>query len=118
MPRKTDYNKKYDKIAFNFCLLGYTDKKIAEAFGVVESTINLWKKKHPSFSESLRAGKDEADGHVVNALYSNACAGDTNAAQFWLKNRQGKNWRDKQEVDATVNLTPNLTMNIVKKDDQ
>ena len=27
---------------------------------------------------------------------------DTTAAIFWLKNRQGKNWRDKQDVAVTI----------------
>lgn len=33
---------------------------------------------------------------------------DTTAAIFWLKNRQPDKWRDRKEVDATVNLGDEL----------
>lgn len=33
---------------------------------------------------------------------------DTTAAIFWLKNRQPKKWRDKQEIDQNVNANVNM----------
>jgi len=33
---------------------------------------------------------------------------DTTAAIFWLKNRQGKNWREKQELAITADVTPDI----------
>lgn len=123
--RPTKYDEKYDLQAYKLCLLGATDKDLADFFDVSESTINLWKLEHPSFSESLKQGKYEADAEVAHKLYKRATGysqpdiitasyegkitdiqevtkhfpPDTTAAIFWLKNRQPKNWRDKQEIE-------------------
>lgn len=125
MGRPTAYKEEYDEQAYRYCLLGATDKFLADAFGVSEQTINTWKKQHPSFLESLKSGKIEADARVAESLYKKATgfyredavkifmpAGaetpvyaqyteyyppDTGAAFIWLKNRAG--WRDRQEVE-------------------
>lgn len=128
--RPTDYKPEYDELAYKFCLLGAKDTQLAEFFGVAESTLNLWKKKHESFSESLKKGKAIADAEVAASLYHRALgyqhaeqkvfnnqgeivthdtvkhyAPDPTAAIFWLKNRQPELWRDKREVD-TVDDSP------------
>lgn len=48
--RPTKYKADYDDIAYGACLLGATDGKLAEIFGVNEDTVNERKKKFPSFS--------------------------------------------------------------------
>jgi hypothetical protein len=86
---------------YNFALIGLTDAKMAEAWGVAESTLNLWK-KNKQFSESLRKGKAESDGEVVQSLFQKAKGGDTVACIYWLKNRQPAYWRDKQETEVSA----------------
>lgn len=125
--RPTKYDPAFDEQAFKLCLLGATDAQIADFFGVTEQTVNNWKKAHPSFFESLKRGKMEADGEVANSLYRRALGyeheavkivadaktgaehvvpfierypPDTTAAIFWLKNRQPKAWRDRHEVSG------------------
>lgn len=125
--RPTDYKVEFNRQAEKLCLLGSTDKDMADFFEVSESTINLWKNKHPEFSESIKRGKISADANVASRLYKRAIGyehdedkifnnqgeplivpttkhvqPDTTAAIFWLKNRQPKMWRDKQELDVTV----------------
>ena len=125
--RPTDYKVEFNRQAEKLCLLGSTDKEMADFFDVSESTINLWKQKHPEFSESIKRGKISADANVASRLYKRAIGyehddvkifndngeplivpmikhvqPDTTAAIFWLKNRQPARWRDKQEVDVTV----------------
>lgn len=120
MARPTLYKKDYDEQARKYCLLGATDKDLAEFFEVEESTLNNWKKAHPSFLESIKKGKAQADANVADRLYQRAMgyehddvhvsnyqgevsltpirkiyAPDPTAAIFWLKNRQAKQWRDK-----------------------
>jgi DNA-binding XRE family transcriptional regulator len=115
MARPTDYREEHCVKAFGFALLGYTDAQLAKYFNVSEQTLNTWKKKHPEFLESLKAGKDEADSAVVNSLYEKALGGDTTAMIFWLKNRQRFTWRDKQQHEVTgaegkdLNLTVEFT---------
>lgn len=70
--RPTRYKAEYCEQARKLCLLGYTDKELADFFGVAESTINKWKKDHKVFSESLRAGKAVADAEVVDSFYNRA----------------------------------------------
>lgn len=125
--RPTKYKPEFAKQAYKLCLLGATDKRIADFFDVTESTLNLWKQEFPEFSESLKAGKEEADSVVAQSLFHRATGyshpdvdiklfkgkiittkltkhypPDSTAAIFWLKNRQPRQWRDKQEVEHTV----------------
>ncbi len=122
--RPTLYRDDHPERARKLALLGLTDAEIAEIFGVHEDTLNEWKNVHPEFSVSLNAGKVPADAEVAASMYHRACGyshpdvhvalfegkavitpltkyypPDTGAAMSWLKNRQGKRWRDK--VDTT-----------------
>ena len=132
--RKSEYRIEYADQALKLCLLGATDKELAEFFYVSEQTLNKWKKDYPEFLESLKKGKNIADANVASRLYNRAigysCKAtkfatsegkitdskeyiehyppDTTAAIFWLKNRQPEKWRDKKEVDANVNLGDEL----------
>jgi len=124
--RPTKYREDYNKVAYKLCLLGSTDKQLADFFDVTEQTINNWKNDYPSFFESIKAGKEQADAQVAQALFHRALGyeakeehihfsqgeavvtpitkqypPDATSAIFWLKNRQPKNWRDKQVVDHT-----------------
>ena len=125
-PRK--YKKENCEQARKLCLLGFTDKRLADFFEVSESTINKWKLDYPEFSESIKKGKDIADAEVVQSLFERAKGyshpedkifndsgaplivptvkhypPDTGAAFIWLKNRAG--WRDKQEIEHSVDKT-------------
>lgn len=74
---------------------GLTDEQIAKKMGISYSTLKEWKKTYPSFSESLKKGKEVVDYQVENALLSSALEGNTTAQIFWLKNRRPDKWRDK-----------------------
>jgi len=128
--RPTAYKSEYNDQVFKLCLLGATDVELADFFNVCEKTINNWKEKEPEFLQSLRRGKDQADAKVADSLYNRALGyshpetkiashegvitdtkevikhlpPDTTAAIFWLKNRQSKNWRDKQDVEHSGGL--------------
>lgn len=123
--RPTKYKKEFDEQAVKLCKKGFIDSEIADFFNIQESTLNLWKKAHTSFMESLKSGKRYSDDKVVNALYNRALgyevdevksevgdsgkkmttttkhiAGDTTAQIFWLKNRQPKDWRNNPDVNV------------------
>lgn len=131
-PSKYDPAKTPEQ-AYKLCLLGATDKELADFFGVAESTLNKWKVDYPEFSEALNRGKVEADARVAQSLYHRALGyehpdtdirvvngeivitptikrypPDTAAAIFWLKNRQRGKWRDKIEHDHGVQ--PDMSM--------
>lgn len=120
MGRPTKYKPAYNKQAYKLCLLGATDKDLADFFETAESTINKWKQDFPTFSESIKKGKVKADAEVAESLFKRAKGyshkedkifndngtplivptikhypPDTAACFIWLKNRAG--WQDKRE---------------------
>ena len=124
--RKTKYKSEYAEQAFKLCLLGATDKELANFFEVNEDSIHTWKKRHKEFSESIKNGKEKADAEVASSLYKRATgykqdtvkvfqfqgqpiivpvveeiAPDTGACMAWLKNRQKTKWRDKQDFEIS-----------------
>lgn len=70
--RPTDYKPEYNEQARKLCLLGATDKDLADFFEVEETTVNNWKLKYPEFIESIRKGKELADANVADRLYERA----------------------------------------------
>lgn len=124
--RPTKYKDEYCEQAQKLTLLGAIDTQLADFFNVNESTIYLWKKEHPEFSEALNAGKEESDNQVVKSLFQRALGyshkeekvflhqgeivthktikhypPDATSMIFWLKNRQKIDWRDRQELEHT-----------------
>lgn len=134
--RPSGYKPEYCDQAYKLCLLGADDKRIADFFEISEATLNRWKSEHPEFWESLKAGKENADAAVAASLYNRAkgyvskktvtatnggivtdvkvvdeyVVPDTTAAIFWLKNRQPKQWRDKQEIDHSGRIDSSQTV--------
>lgn len=127
--RPTAFKSDYIDLAYKYCLLGATDKTLAEFFNVAESTINLWKQKQPKFLDAIKRGKVVADANVAHSLYRRATGyscpethvsnyqgqitlteitkhypPDTTSCIYWLKNRQPDNWRDKIEIDSNVKI--------------
>lgn len=118
--RPTLYSENYPEKAKRYALLGLTDEQMAAAFDVCTDTLNEWKKRHPEFSVAIKEGRLDADGKVVTSLYTRAngytktkdvvvngeivtleedVPPDPTSMIFWLKNRQPKLWRDKQDID-------------------
>lgn len=127
--RPTKYNPDMCEKAYKLCLLGATDERIADFFDVSTTTLNNWKHEYPEFLASIKAGKEEADaviaqslfhrakgyshdavkifnqaGEIIEAPYTEHYPPDTTAAIFWLKNRQPRNWRDKQDIEHSGNI--------------
>lgn len=124
--RPSLYRAEYADQVKKLCLLGLTDKEIAEFFEVCEATINNWKKQYPAFLESIHAGKTVADAEVAASMYRRATGetivaervvklqdgtydrmtiseyipADVTAGRLWLMNRRGQNWRDKQVIEG------------------
>ena len=125
--RPTEYRDSYPEQGYKLCLLGATDREMADIFSVSEQTLNAWKDKYPEFLESLTRGKTMADANIAKSLYHRALGyshietitatfqgkitdsmdvikhypPDTPAATLWLKNRQPLKWRDKQDIEIT-----------------
>lgn len=85
MGRKSSYKEEYANQALKLCLLGATDKELAEFFSVSEQTLNKWKKDYPEFLESLKKGKNIADANVASKLYNRAIGYDFEEKHFEIK---------------------------------
>jgi ABC-type transport system substrate-binding protein len=70
--RPTMYKPEFDNQAFKLCLLGHTDEELARYFEIEVSTLNKWKLANPKFVESIKAGREDADAEVSQALYKAA----------------------------------------------
>lgn len=139
--RPPRYKKEFTELAYNYCLLGATDKKLASFFNVCVSTIDKWKKSHPEFLQSIKKAKEFADGEVVKSLYDRATGyehpdthisnyqggitktkitkhypPDTTAMIFWLKNRQPELWRDKRETEISGKIQTEALIPVTLED--
>ncbi len=124
--RPDKYKPEYDKMAYNYCLLGATNEDLAKYFEVVVSTITAWINRHESFSSALKNGRANADANVSKSLYRRAigyshkeekifCSEgeiiraktikhyppEVVACIFWLKNRRPDLWRDKPKENQS-----------------
>jgi len=128
--RPTKYKSEYATQAAKLCELGATDAQLADFFEVSISTINLWKVEHKAFSESIKLSKELADERVEQSLYRRAMGyehdetdirvlnnelvmtpirkhypPDATSMIFWLKNRKKDDWRDKNDIEHSGDLT-------------
>ena len=122
--RPTKYKEEYVEQVEKLCLLGATNEQIADFFSISTSTLYEWGQEYEEFSSALKKGKILADAEIAKSLYQRAkgysCPDldikmyegeiietpytkhyppDATSAIFWLKNRQPKIWRDKQETE-------------------
>lgn len=70
--RPTKYRQEYNKLAYNYCLLGATNESLATFFEVTTSTVELWMVKYKRFSGAIKKGREEADALVAKSLFKRA----------------------------------------------
>lgn len=91
---------------------GLTDEQIAHNMRIGLTTLYDWKNKFPKIANALKENKEIADIAIENVLYQKALSGDMTAVIFWLKNRRAMIWRDKQDINANVDSTINIKVDI------
>jgi hypothetical protein len=123
--RPSKYKEEYNELVYKLCLLGAKDKEIADILEINEDTLNEWKKAYPELSESIKKGKEIADAEIAKSLYHRAKGysheedkifydkdkgpvivptikhypPEPLAVAYWLNNRRGRDWRQKQEIE-------------------
>jgi hypothetical protein len=129
--RPSGFRSAYVARAFDMCLLGLPDERIAELLGTSRAGLNRWKQAYPRFRQAFERGRDEADGKVAKALYQKAVGyshsaekihvlkdgtvvrvpyterfpPDSAALAFYLSNRQRELWhRDPSAGSLNVNF--------------
>ncbi len=69
---KTQFHPSFVTLAFEQCLLGHQDERIAEMLGISIRQLERWKHQSQSFASAFKRGRDHADGKVAKALYKRA----------------------------------------------
>lgn len=92
--RPTAYKAEYAQQAEVACKAGFTDKELADLFGVSTQTLNAWKKQHPAFLDAIKTGKEEADERVQRSLYHRAVGYSFDSVKIFPP----KVWNDGEEV--------------------
>lgn len=140
--RPSLYRDEYVKQVYRLALLGLDDEEIASVFGVVRSTLYDWDAVHPEFYDARARGKIPADAKVAEKLYKRALGyshdavkifqyegapvvvpytehypPDTQAASWWLKNRQSDKWRDRQELTGAGGGPVIVRTGVIRNDD-
>lgn len=72
--------------------------------GISPVTLWMWRKKDNRVERYITALMDHRISLVEDALYKGAITGNTVAQIFFLKNRAGDKWADKQERETTVTV--------------
>lgn len=128
MANTPKYKEEFVEQARKLCKLGAIDQQLADFFDVSRQAIHDWKVKYPDFKEATEKGKKSADEQVIQSLFKRAngyeydekstaisengkskdvkvvtkhVVADTTACIFWLKNRQPRLWRDRQDLSVS-----------------
>jgi len=102
--RPTKYKKQYCQELIDHCAMGLSVDSFSAVIGVCRDTLYEWKKKHPTFSDSIKRAKDAhllfIERRLTNILNGNR--GNITAAIFMLKCKH--QW--KEEAVEDVNKEP------------
>lgn len=114
--RPTKYKDSYNDLAYKLCLLGATDKDIAQFFEVCEATINNWKIEFPEFLESLKKGKEIADMNVAQKLFDRATGAVVKQQQahklkrvVYVNGKKSEEFEEIEVVDLFQEQPPDTT---------
>jgi len=121
--RPTLYKPEYCQMIIDFFNISVDDYRngekefptladFAHEIGFSKSTLHDWRKNHKEFSDAYKKAEELREAFFVKAGMQGAL--NTTFAIFYSKNCLG--WKDKQEIDQTVNLAGSLKINVVKKD--
>jgi hypothetical protein len=127
--RPTAYSADIAEQCYRLALLGADRDQMADILLVSIGTFKEWLEAHDDLFAAVTRGRAAADAHIAQALYHRARGyshpavkiflnkqgepvivpytehypPDTMAAIFWLKNRRPDLWRDKQDIDMSIN---------------
>ena len=100
--RPTLYKPENAELARQSCMLGATNRDLADLFEVARCTIDRWIAGIPEFRHAVRQGRHVADAAVAEALFARATGYSYKAQKVFL-------YRGKPvTVDHTVDLPPHV----------
>lgn len=84
---------------------GNTYTAICDSLGISERSLYTHKRKSAQFAQAIKKGRGRAVSIIECDLFNDArMPGNTTAKIYFLKNRCPDEWKDKHEVEATVDV--------------
>jgi hypothetical protein len=71
----------------------------SRSVGVSHSLVCMYRNEHPEFAKEETAAEMEADGQVVDSLFTTALSGNVAAICAWLYNRRPDEWKDRRKFE-------------------
>ena len=106
-PKVTEWtDDEYNKMLLvGWVRRGLPNDDIADKMEISRTTFYKWKAENADFADILRQNKEYCDSVAEDALFSKVKEGDLGAIRFWLTNRRSKDWRDKQDIEVSGDLS-------------
>lgn len=77
---------------------GATDTQIQVMLGISHETFYKYKRINPDFAEAIKIAKKKSNALVENSLFKSAMKGNPASIIYWLKNRSGKRWNERNII--------------------
>ena len=105
--RPTKYQSSYCDLVIEHMTDGASLTSFAAEIGVARSSINEWMEQNPEFSEAVKIAKAKCSAWWERLGRKNAADGGGNATLviFGLKNMAADDWREKQEVEHSGDMS-------------
>lgn len=145
--RPTAFDDRYKDLVRTLARKGATEAEISKALNITRITLYNWKKAHPEFFNALNDWKSLADSEVERSLYERARGythpetvvrwvsdesgsrwekitvdkhypPDPTSMIFWLKNRQPEQWREKQDISVSGDISISTAIPDPEKEDR
>lgn len=108
---------KYDpdwhpRMAYDFCSkCGYTNKQLADLFGITTFGVEFWLREHEEFNRAIRNGRWDFDsGRVQKSLATRACGYDITERTFEWRTNEETGLREKVVTrEVTKHIPPDPT---------
>jgi len=103
------FNSGYCEAVVRYRALGKSLKSFAAQIGVTVETVKRWGKTNEEFKRALELSEEAAQGYWEEIAHGQATGelkgGSTTAMTFVMKNQFSEDYKDKQEVEHSGDLT-------------
>ena len=82
-----------------------TKEQIAISLGISQTTLYVNQRENADFVEAYKRGREKGVASVAEKLVNSAIDGNTTAQIFVLKTHGGPDWKDKQDVNLSGEVT-------------
>lgn len=108
--RPSEYRPEFCDVVISTMSAGYSKMAAAGEIGCCLNTLKSWMAEHPEFLTAVKLGEALRVKTLEEGLLGAEIGPRVTARIFALKNAAPDEWRDRQEVDAS------MTINIARAD--